>query len=464
MPEGDVIGDVAGVEVHSICRGRAYTSGDKIQGMKSQTIWHRLAPFTAAIVTTATFAKLFVPFYLIGSTPIFVVACLIGLSLIVLAGRALAEQADSIRDVLIIIALLYCAVIASFLVHSFHRVPVTHLVGILIFHGVFLLFGLAASHSLRAVFAVLLAMAAVYLLIVAQYTIRFGDLMRDGYLHNVFNVSVPALITTFHQNIGVSLGLSALAGIGLAAGRMRLIAFAALPLVFWFLFHIAARTAMVALASSFLFWAGAVLWNYSRKLATASLVGIIALIVVAGGLFYQRALHDTTVDAVAPDAISRTIREIQDPRPLFRLQIWTRAINHIVTEPDKLLLGHGIGMYSIDEGFGPPNWLLQPAEGNKYYPHNLFLEVLYEAGVAGLLPVIALTLLPLWISLSRWNKYSVADQAAILLYVFYFVTVLVSGGFAFSYDFQFFLGLSIGVVALSRMQDRDAPSAPIVRL
>ena len=50
--------------------------------------------------------------------------------------------------------------------------------------------------------------AAIYLVIVAQYTVRFGDLMRDGYLHNVFGVSVPAMITTFHQNIGSALGLA----------------------------------------------------------------------------------------------------------------------------------------------------------------------------------------------------------------------------------------------------------------
>ena len=139
------------------------------------------------------------------------------------------------------------------------------------------------------------------------------------------------------------------------------------------------------------------------------------------------------------------------------MQIWKRTIDHIASEPDRLLLGRGIGVYAIDEGFGPPNWLLKPAEGSKYYPHNIYLEVLYETGLAGLLPVIALTLLPLCISLGRWNKYGTADQAAILLYVFYLVAMLISGSFAFSYDFQFFLGLSIGVVALSRKRDRGVP-------
>ena len=421
--------------------------------------WHWLAPLAAAIVTVATFAKAFVPFYLIGSTPIFVIACLAGLGLVALSGRELAAQAAALRTPLVMICLLYCIFLASFLLHSQNRVPMTHLAGIVIFHGLFLLFGFAAARALRGVFAVLLAMAAIYLVVVAQYTIRFGDLMRDGYLHNVFGVAIPALITTFHQNIGTSLGLAAIAAFGFAERRTRIFAWLALPFVFWFLFHIAARTAIVALASSLLFWAGAILWNRSRKIAAASLSGIVVLAAVATGLFYQRALHDGNVDPKAPDAISRTIREIQDPRPLFRLQIWTRAVNRIVSEPDKLLIGRGIGVYSIDEGFGPPNWLLQPAEGNKYYPHNIFLEILYEAGLAGLLPLIVLTLLPLGISLNRWNSYEAPDRAAIMLYAFYFMIVLISGSFAFSYDFQFFLGLAIGVIALDRWQACGAAKA-----
>ena len=67
------------------------------------------------------------------------------------------------------------------------------------------LFGFAASRAPKAVFSVLIAGAAIYLLIVAQYTVRFGDLMRDGYLHNVFGVTVPAMITTFHQNTSARL-------------------------------------------------------------------------------------------------------------------------------------------------------------------------------------------------------------------------------------------------------------------
>jgi O-antigen ligase len=400
----------------------------------------------------ATFAKSFVPFYVIGSTPIFVGSCFFGLILIALTSRNLIEQAAYATEVLVLLVLLYCVVIASFLINSFHRVPITHLVGILIFHGLFLLFGFAASRALKAVFAVLVTGAAIYLLVIAQFTLRFGDLMRGGSLQDIFGLDNWAVTVTFHQNIGSVLAIAALSATALGSKRVKLAAFAALPLVFLFLFHIAARTAIVALAGSLLFLAGAALWDRSRKLALAGFAAVVLGAAVASSVLYQRALLDKDVDAIAPDAISRTIREIQDPRPLFRMQIWTRAIHRIAAEPDRLLLGHGVGVYPIDEGFGAPNWLLQPAEGNKYYPHNVHLELLYETGIPGLMIFTILTLLPLFFSLKHWHRFSTPERAAIALYVFYLATIQVSGSFAYSYDFQFFFGLAAGVVALKRRE------------
>jgi hypothetical protein len=55
-----------------------------------------------------------------------------------------------------------------------------------------------------------------------------------------------------------------------------------------------------------------------------------------------------------------------------------------------------------------------------------------------------------------------AEKAAMAMYVFSLASVALSGAFAYSYDFQFFLGLAIGVVALNRghvAQDVRAPQA-----
>lgn len=425
---------------------------DKKSRMLSKEKSRFLAGLAAALVTTATFGKSFVPFYLIGSTAIFAVTCLLGFILVAMSWREIYETAKYANDVLIVTALLYGVVIASYLTYSFQLVPVTHLIGILAFHALFLSFGFAAARSLKAVFAVLLAQAATYLIVVAQYTIRFGDLMRDGYLHDIFGIGLSSVfVTTFHQEIGTGLGLALLATFGLRASRTKLLTLVVLPLVLLFLFHIAARTAIVALVCSLIFLMGADLWTRSRKRALLSLSALFIVAAFASGVFYEQSLHDKDVDPVAPDAISRTIREIQSQDPGFRLNMWSRAWHRIATEPDRLVFGRGIGAYPIDEGFGPPDWLLN-TKNVKYYPHNTYLEMLYETGIVGLLIFSVLTLIPLGVALKHWNRLSAQERAAISLYVFYLVTIQFSGSFAYSYDFEFFFALATGVICLKRRE------------
>ena len=135
---------------------------------------------------------------------------------------------------------------------------------------------------------------------------------------------------------------------------------------------------------------------------------------------------------------------------MFRMQIWRRAGQRIAADPAQLPFGRGVGAYPLDEGFGAPDWLLHPTEGSKYYPHDVYLEMLYENGAVGLLLFACLTLFPLIFVLGRWAELSDSEKAAIAMYVFSLASVALSGAFAYSYDFQFFLGMAIGVVALSR--------------
>jgi len=417
---------------------------------------------TAAVVTTATFAKTFLPFYLIGSTPIFALTSALGIVLVTIGWRGMYDRAQRITDILVLLSPLYGVVIVSYWTHSYPVVPVTYLLGILIFHALFLIFGFAAARALKVVLLMLLGGAAVYLVVIARYTLLFGDLMRGGYLHDLFGVGVSAIFITFHLNIGNLLGLAALAALGLGSTRIRkILAAGALLLVLIFMFHIAARTALVALLGSVIFLAGAAIWVRSKKWALLSALAVLVAAALASGIFYQRALEDKAVDTLAPDAISRTIREIQDPRPLFRIQIWERAWRRILSEPDRLLLGRGVGIYPVDEGFGAPDWLLRPTEGSKYYPHNVHLEMLYETGIVGLLLFGILSLFPLVSAIRRWRMLSLMEQSAIAIYVFNLFSAELSGSFAFSYDFQFFLALAVGVIASNRR--RGTTARPLLR-
>jgi O-antigen ligase len=409
-----------------------------------------LQRLAAAMATVATFAKSFVPFYLIGSTAIFVASSALAGALVAVNWRQIRDDATRASGLVIALAALYGVLILSYLLHTLGKVPATHLLGILVFHGLFLVFGFFAVRALPAVFAVLMAFAAGYLVVIAQYVIRFGDLMQGGYLHDIFNVGVAAITITFHQNIGMALGLAVLAGFSFAFKGARMLWGVAVVLVLLLLFHIAARTAMVGLLCALVFLLGGYLWTRSRSLAAASLAAVVVSAAVASGLFYQYAITDRAVDEIAPDAISRTIRELQDPRPLFRMQIWLRAGQRIAADPARLPFGRGVGAYPVDEGFGAPDWLLHPTEGSKYYPHDVYLEMLYENGLVGMLLFTYLTLFPLVFVLGRWGELSDAAKAAMAMYVFSLASVAISGAFAYSYDFQFFLGIALGVIALNR--------------
>lgn len=421
----------------------------------------RFAEVTAATVTTAAFAKTFVPFYLVGSTPIFAATCAIGAALVAVRWRALGDMAGSIRDLLLILIAFYGLVTINFMIQSRPSVPITHLIGILSFHGLFLIFGFAAARALNAVHLMLLGAAGVYLIMIAQYAVRSGDLMQGGVIHDVFGVGSADIYLALHQNIGNVLGAAAIAALGLSRHRtIRIAAVAALPFALAFLFHIAARGALVALVCSLAFFGAAELWVRSRKHALIALTLATITVAVATGWFYQRAFQDQNVDPKAGDAISRTIREIQDPNPGFRMAIWARTANSILAEPSRLLFGRGIGMFPVNEGVGPPDWLLRKAEGSKHYPHNVYLEMLYETGIAGLLLFTILTLLPIGISLQFWRKLSVSEKSAVSLYIFSLATAGLSGAFAFSYAFQFFFALVVGVIALKRRDMASISNRP----
>jgi O-antigen ligase len=419
-----------------------------------------LAAVTAAIVTTAAFSKMFVPFYLVGSTAIFAATSALGATLVAIGWRQIYGMATKVTDILLLLGALYGLVIINFLFLSRPAVPTTYLVGILVFHALFIVFGFAAARALNVVLLMLLAAAAVYVFVIARYTILFGDLEQDGYLHDIFGVVKPALFVALHQEIGITLGLAALAALGLGSTRAkRILAVGALPLILLFMFHIAARAAMVALVCSLAFQVVAGFWVRSKKLALLSVIAAVVVITFASGLFYERALQDKDIDARAPDAVSRTIREIQSSDPGFRLPIWTETWNRILTEPDKLLFGRGLGMWPVDEGFGAPDWLLRKTDASRHYPHNVHLEMLYEAGIAGLLLFSIVTLSPLVILLRRWHLLSLAQKSAVSMYVFQIVGAEFSGAFAIGYVDQFFFALTVGIIALRRMDDAPGLTA-----
>jgi hypothetical protein len=86
--------------------------------------------------------------------------------------------------------------------------------------------------------------------------------------------------------------------------------------------------------------------------------------------------------------------------------------------------------------------------------------MLYESGILGMLMFTIVAAFPLVVSLRHWTLLSASERSVILMYVFWLVSEEISGDFAFTYDFQFFLALAIGVVSLKRKELAAAGESP----
>lgn len=419
-----------------------------------------LTALIAGIATVAVFAKSFTPYYLIGSTPIFAAACGLGLVLTALNWRQVVNLTNRVRPIFVLIVLLYVLVTANYFLNSFPKVPITHLLGILIFHGIFLLFGLAGAGAPSAVFAVLLVQGIAYIMIFGLFAIRVGDFVRpDGHPEDVFGLG-PDLSLAIHQQVGSQMALAVLAAFGLTLGRTRWLAIAFVPLAVTVIYRMQARTSLLALGGSLVLLAFGACYVRKKSLALALASTTAISAVLASVLFYQYAIK-ANVEPEASGLVSRTVREIKERPPGMRMSIWSNTWDRIAANPPgKLAFGRGIGAYPIDEGAGPPDWLLKKTEGARTYPHNTPLEMLYETGIAGLLIYTLLTLLPLAAAIGYWPLLSIQEKLVISIYFFYLLSSQLSGAFAVSYDFQFFLGLAIGIVGLKRNETWGKTAVP----
>ena len=125
------------------------------------------------------------------------------------------------------------------------------------------------------------------------------------------------------------------------------------------------------------------------------------------------------------------------------------------------VISANIGSDRILPWCGAPDWLLHLTEGSKHYPHNVYLEMLYETGITGLLLFSIITVLPLVASLRRWHVFSLQKKSAVSIYVFILVSSEISGAFAYTYMLQFFLALTVGVIALKHTSNGKLPHGQI---
>ncbi len=142
----------------------------------------------------------------------------------------------------------------------------------------------------------------------------------------------------------------------------------------------------------------------TRKNLSFSLLSVSALF-VAGYYFFDKIL------AVINFGLSRFTTLLDpsvDRSTRGRIERLEYTIDYMLEAPWKFLFGEGIGSFGI----------LYTGVDGREYPHNIYLEVLFELGLMGLIPFLLFTTIPFWY---RRNAF----YQALMLY--FFLNALKSG-------------------------------------
>lgn len=112
----------------------------------------------------------------------------------------------------------------------------------------------------------------------------------------------------------------------------------------------------------------------------------IGIIFIAGITLFL--LYEVILNSASSYIQNRfSLESIFVSSPGYRVSRYIYTIQHI---PEKILTGHGLGSWSVNYWDGMnyiPVWVTNEMR-RLDYPHNLFLEVLYEGGVLVFIPLI----------------------------------------------------------------------------
>ncbi|MGY8677843.1 O-antigen ligase family protein [Bradyrhizobium sp. UFLA05-153] len=405
------------------------------------------ASATVATATVATFAKSFVPFQFFGSTEIFVASLLLCIASVAMNSRLHVTRAWEVKTELLLITAFYALVVANFLVVSGDDVPSTYLVGTVTFLPMFLALGFVTALRMKLLAWILLSASAIYVFFLSAFILTQGDVYQDGYFADVFGLGRMVLLSgadtsQLYQNVGIYLALGALSAAYLCADLSSVIKKALISLSLCTAVALTILVQARGAAAGLIFALSIRSRWYSRNI----LGWTIIISVLAGLLLFVFA-----DDLEHLPIWVRTINELSkaDPPPNTRIAIYSFALKAIWMDPASFIFGRGFGMFPIDYGYRPPDWLLASPSAS-LYPHNSILEALYELGVVGATLYAVSLAKPMIVGMNATKtKDAWLANSCFLMFV---LMEMFSGALAYSYPFVFFLGLLLGAIADSRRQ------------
>jgi hypothetical protein len=109
-----------------------------------------------------------------------------------------------------------------------------------------------------------------------------------------------------------------------------------------------------------------------------------------------------------------------------REMLWTKALSGTASSsPEKLVFGNGVGDYGY----------LYTARDAKVYPHNIFMEIMYEFGIIGLL-LFTSALIYIVLKNREFRNYSSPELKWIFItFYFFFIRSLTTGSISGNFIF-----------------------------
>jgi hypothetical protein len=404
---------------------------------------------TVCMATIAAFSKSFVPFQFFGSAAIFTIALLLTMLGVLLDWSVYWRRLRALKGLVFWVAALFGFAAINFFTQSSNAVPATYLIGMVGLLPLFLLLGIVASFAFRLILIILFSMAIIYLGYCVIFLMENGSFYPDGYFGDVFELGRywggAASYEQLYQNVGNFLALGTLSLLYLSTswtGKIRIWAVTVFGSVcFGIILASQARGALLGLL---------VALSISFKFRQIRFVIIFAV----GAAIVATLTVGSFIDSFEQLPIwQRTVNEVLQPKQNTRLFIANFALRTLFRDPHLLWFGRGLGMFPVDFGEKPPNWLLS-SNSVSVYPHNSVLEALYELGAVGALLVIIVLVAPILMA-SRLRGGIDRCRSALSFYFFFLAIEMVSGSLAYSYPFYFIYGVMLGRIASLRDEDRQ---------
>ncbi len=338
---------------------------------------------------------------------------------------------------LIVFEIVVCA---NFLVLQRDYFDPRYLAGHLIMTLPFFVIGVLAASQPAYVRNVLLAGGLAFVAILGWCFVTDTPLHDDVGFADILHIRSSfgdESYRSHYQLIGYGIAFGALMVISSLVVANRVVAsYAVLACVFAISLWVGARGPLTALLVSYavILAARYGIAKTVRQIVPLALAAAVLLFVIdiSNTAFVQKL----TLDLNAGSNAGFTSPEIERQS---RVNLYTAALHGWLASPMTLLFGNGFGSFSVGYGSQYPSWVFSPID-DYIYPHNFVLEVLYDLGIVGLIPL----LLALLSQLRRLTSPSLTalELCMLSLLVFTIASALVSGTVATNHILYFALGLA----------------------